>query len=158
MQEALNCGGKNKDDWVQGNVSLEFCRLKTKNNAELAREEETAVEKVHITLKSGFPPPTSTTPTCCTLEEGKHVIWLFSCRKKMRLNELYVTWKKWLCKTRRHMREEEMWRSSISWGQDTVINLPKKILNFSSIIPQLSVPQKPSETIIKAIWSMLPCC
>ena len=60
MQEALNCGGKNKDDWVQGNVSLEFCRLKTKNNAELAQEEETAVEKVHITLKSGFPPPTPT--------------------------------------------------------------------------------------------------
>ena len=62
MQEALNCGGKNKDDWVQGNVSLEFCRLKTKNNAELAQEEETAVEKVHITLKSGFPPPTSHLP------------------------------------------------------------------------------------------------
>ena len=62
MQEALNCGSKNKDDWVQGNVSLEFCRLKTKNNAELAWEEETVVEKVHITLKSGFPPPTSHLP------------------------------------------------------------------------------------------------
>ena len=61
MQEALNCGSKNKDDWVQGNVSLEFCRLKTKNNAELAWEEETVVEKLHITLKSGFPPPTSHT-------------------------------------------------------------------------------------------------
>ena len=76
MQEALNCGGKNKDDWVQGNVSLEFCRLKTKNNAELAQEEETAVEKVHITLKSGFPPPTSPTPTptCCTLDERENML------------------------------------------------------------------------------------
>ena len=96
---------------------------------------------MHITLKSGFLPPTSHTPHVVLWRRENMLSGYSHVGRRWDWMNYTVTWKKWLHKTRRHMREEEMWRSSISWGQDTVINLPPQFLiHYPSI-------ECPSETL-----------